>query len=116
MFFKSLQQVVIVLTQISTSLAQLVLIEQMRLNIEKQNVMTQQIVQALIAALVALTAQIKASAGDAAALKTSQDALAALQATDAALQDPALVKAANDAIAAAAAVEPPVNPVAVAAV
>jgi hypothetical protein len=72
-----------------------------------EQLMTPQIVNALIAALNALAALVTSQAGNAAALKTAQDALAALQATDAALQDPALVAASNAALAAAAAANPP---------
>ena len=61
MFLGSL---VTVLQQINASLAQLVSIQKQRLALD----MTPQIVQALIALVVALTAQIKAQAGDAAAL------------------------------------------------
>jgi hypothetical protein len=72
---------------ISTSLAQLVKIEQLRL---EQDIMTPAIIQQLVAAITALIAQIKT-----------------LQSTDTALQDPVLVQSATDAIAAAAAVAPP---------
>jgi hypothetical protein len=102
------------LHNIDSSVAQLVSIEQQRLTLETK-FMTPAIIQALITALTALTALVKAQAGDAAALATAQSSLAALQATDAALQDPALTTAANDAIAAAnaataPAVIPPVTP------
>ncbi len=92
-----------ILQQINANLAQLVLIEKQRLSHD----MTPQIVQALIAALTSLTALVQAAPGNAAALAKAQADLATLQATDAALQDPALVAASNAAIAAAAAVEPP---------
>lgn len=95
-----------VLDQINASLAQLVAIQKQRLELDKKN-MTPQIIQALIDALNSLTALVTSEAGDHAALLTAQQSLATLQATDAALQDPALTAAANAAVAAAAAVTPP---------
>lgn len=73
--------------------------------------MTPEIVKALIDALNSLAALIATdatniAAANAARQKAEQD-LATLQATDAALQDPALVSAAQAAIAAAQAAQPP---------
>jgi hypothetical protein len=98
------QFLLLTLQQISTSLAQLVLIEQQRLSLEKQN-MPPNVIQALIDLLNKFVALVQAEAGNAQALADAQASLAALQASDASAA--ALVPSAQAAIDAANAAVPP---------
>lgn len=92
------------ISHISTSLAQLVVIQRARLDIE--NNMPPAVIQALIDLLNKYVALVQAEAGDHQAMLDAQAALSALQASDASAA--ALVPAAQAAIDAANAASPPV--------
>lgn len=96
------------LESIAASLAQLVVIEQQRLDIERQNIMPPAVIQALIDLLNKFVALVQAEAGDAAALAAAQKSLSDLQSADASAA--ALVPAAQAAIDAANAAAPVVVP------
>lgn len=93
------------LEHIARSAAQLVDIEQQRLQLELS--MTADTVTQLVNAITTL---IQADANDQAARKTAEDALKALQDQDASLNDPALQASVDAALAAAAAAGQPAQP------
>lgn len=90
-----------ILEQINTNLARLVKIQHQRLEIELS--MTADTVKQLVDAITSL---IQADVNDKNALKTAQDALDAMTAQDASLNDPALQASVDAALAAAAAAGP----------
>lgn len=94
-----------ILEQINTNLARLVKIQHQRLEIELS--MTADTVKQLVDAITSL---IQADVNDKNALKTAQDALDAMTAQDASLNDPALQASVDAALAAAAAAGPATGP------